>query len=253
VKSSIGCFFLDTCILISEILNENNPRIQKLKKDAAFHDVRCYVSDSVEKETEKKVKETTDFLGNAIKDTLCIHLVESRKGRKIPIPDPMTNDDIKALEELFYGFQTAVRKSGIALPNPLSSIEEWVISYLSEKLDEGRKIGIDEFAVDLVKSILKLTGSIQDSYDYLISFEKGFVKKRSVILNPKTVYDVDMLGVHNLDSEHIASAVENQRNSSEKTAFVTLDFSTILSKCDNIRTTLGIECCDPLYALHHLL
>jgi len=234
-------------------LNEDNPRIEKLKKDSDFHSIPCYVSDSVQKETEQKVKETTDFLGNAIKDTILIHLEDSRKKRKIPVSDPMTNDDIRALEELFSGFQSAIRTTTLALPNPLSLIEEWVISYLSEKLDKGILIRITDFVRELVKSILQLASTIQDSYDYLITFEKSFVRKKTVPLDSRITSTIEMLNIHAPDSDHIASAIVSQVNTSEKTVFVTLDFSTILSKRDDIRMNFGLECCDPLYALHHLV
>jgi hypothetical protein len=176
-------------------LKENNPRIVKLKNDAYSHNIPCYISDSVEKETEKKVKETTDFLGNAIKDTLLLHLEDSRRKRRIPVSDPMTNDDIKALEELFLGFQSAMRTTSIALPNPLSLIEEWVISYLSEKLDKGIAISILDFVRELVKSVLQLTSSIQDSYDYLVTFEKDFIKKKSVPMDSRITSSIEALGI----------------------------------------------------------
>lgn len=252
-RSSIGCFFLDTCVLISDILNENSPRIEKFKRDIDSHGIPCYFSDSVEREIEKKVKDTTDFLGKAIKDTISIHLEDSRERRRIPVSDPMTNDDIKALEELFFGFQSAVRSTSFALPNPLSLVEEWVISYLSEKLDKGITITISDFVMELVKSILRLTSSIQDSYDYLVTFEKSYIKKKTVPLDARLTSSIETLGIHTPDSDHIASAIISQGVGKEKTVFVTLDFSTILSKRDNIWTNFKIECCDPLYALHHLV
>jgi hypothetical protein len=252
-KSPVGCFFLDTCVLLSEILKENNPRIAKLKNDAHSHSIPCYVSDSVEEETKKKVKETTDFLGNAIKDTLLLHLEDSRKKHGISVSDPMTNDDIKALEELFTGFQSAIRTTSTALPNPLSLIEEWVISYLSQKLDKGTSISIVDFARELVKSVLQSASSIQDSYDHIVTFEKDFVKKKSMPNDSRITSSLEKLGIHAPDSNHIASAIVNQGSKSEKTVFVTLDFSTILNKRDSIKTSHGIDCSDPLYALHHLV
>ena len=239
--------------MISEILNENNPRIAKLKRDIDSHGIHCYVSDSVEKETAKKIKETTDFLGNAIKDVVLIYLEESRRNRRIPVFDPLTNDDVKALEELFYGYQSAIRTTGIALPNPLTLIEEWVVSYLSDKLDEGTSITIADFGKELVKSVLQLSGNIQNLYDYLVTFEKSFIKKKSVALDSRITSAIERLGVHAPDSDHVASAILNQGITKEKTVFVTLDFSTILSVRDSIRMNHDLECCDPLYALHHVV
>ena len=248
----MGCFFLDSCVLISEILNENNPRIEKFKNDVKTHSIPCYFSDSVEKETQAKVNTTTNFLGNAIKDTILIHLEESRRKRGISVSDPMNNDDIKALEQLFNGFHSAVRTSGVSLPNPLSLIEEWVISYIARNLDKGVSFDISDLIRDLIKSVLKLSVDIQNSLDLLIKFERGFVQKKSVPFDTRISTSIQALGIHSSDADHIASAIANHCASSEKTIFVTIDFSTLLNKRDAIRTTHGIECCDPLYAFHHL-
>jgi hypothetical protein len=254
LKSPAGCFFLDSNILIPEILTQNNVRIWKLKKDASSHKIPCYFSDSVKVETEKKVRDTTDFMGKAIKDTLVVQLEDSRTKRGIPLSDPLTVQDIKALEDMFYGFH-GIARTQRTLTDPISLIEEWVISFLAEKLDKGISITIPDLGRELVKSVLKLTVNIQESYDNLVTFEKGFVNKKNVLVDSrmvKTVADLELLGIHAPDSDHVASAIMNQILSSEKTVFVSLDFSTILNKRDTIRMNFRIECCDPLYAIHHL-
>lgn len=247
----MGCFFLDSCVLISEILNENNPRIRKLKNDAQSHHIPCYFSNSVEKEIQDKVIATTDFLGNALKDTILIHLEDSRNKRGISVTDSVNNDDIKALEELFNGFRGAVRTIG-SLPNPLILVEEWVISYLADNLNKRASIGIADFVKELVKSVLKLTVEIQNSLDFFITFERGFVKKKSVPFDSRISTSIEKLGIHSPDSDHIAGAIANQCITSQKTIFVTIDFNTILNKRDVIQKNHRIECCDPLYAFHHL-
>jgi hypothetical protein len=193
-------------------------------------------------------------MGNAIKDTLITQLEDSRRNRGISLSDPLTVQDIKALEELFYGFHGAARARG-TLTEPIGLIEEWVILFLAEKLDKGISITISDLGRELVKSVLKLTVNIQDSYDNLVTFEKGFVKKKNIPADPRmvrTVANLELLGVHAPDSDHVASAIMNQILSSEKTVFVSLDFSTILNKRDIIWRDFRIECCDPLYAFHHL-
>jgi hypothetical protein len=254
IKNPAGCFFLDSNILIPEILTQNHVRILKLKKDATSHNIPCYFSDSVKSETEKKVRDTTDFIGNAIKDTLVTQLEDSRRKRRISLSDSLTVEDIKALEDLFYGFHGAARAHG-TLTDPISLIEEWVILFLAEKLDKQISITISDLGRELVKSVLKLTVNIQDSYDNLVTFENGFVKKKNIPADPrmvKTVADLELLGIHAPDSDHVASAIMNQILWSQKTVFVSLDFSTILNKRDIIRMNFRIECCDPLYAFHHL-
>lgn len=247
-----GCFFLDSCVLISEILNENDSRIRKFKTDVDVHDIPCFFSDSVEIETNDKITGTIDFLGKALRETIQIHLEETRKKRHIAVSDPISNDDIRALEELFNGFHSAVRTSGVVLPNPLSFIETWIVSYLAKILDDGTSISIDDFIKEMVKSILKLTSEIQNSLDFLVTFEKSFVKRKSIPFNPIVSASLEGMGIHSPDSDHIASAIVNQCSAKETTIFVTLDFRTILNKRNSILTNFKMMCCDPLYAVHHL-
>jgi hypothetical protein len=235
-------------------LGQSGARISKLKKEAISNDIPCYISESVKVETERKVKDTTDFMGNAIKGTLIAQLESFRRSQRMSPSDPLTVQDIKALEDLFYGFHSAAGSQG-TLRDPVRLIEEWIISFLAEKLAEGTPITISDLAKDLVKSVLILTAGLQDSYDNLVTLEKSFVKKINIPIDPrkiKIVFDLETLGVHAPDSDHIAEATIHQLLTSEKTVFVTLDFRTILNKRDIIRTNRMVECCDPLYAFHHL-
>lgn len=252
-STSVGCFFLDTCIILSDILRENTPRIEKLKQDSSFHAVPCYISDSVENESYKKVKETCIFLGDVVRETMRYSLLDSRGKRNIPPTAPMDSNDVKVLEDLFSYYHNAVRTTKIGLPSPVSEIEEWAISFLGEKLDKGVAIDVNQFLLELVKNLLKLTSSIEDLYDDLVTFQRSYVKKKSVTVDASTINQLQAIGVHEPDYYHIASAISYQTNSKEKTVFVTLDYTSILDKRYKIRKQLRIECCDPLYALHHLV
>ncbi len=253
-KRPTGCFFLDSSILIPEILALNNARIRKLKKDVLSHKIDCYFSESVRVETEKKVTDTINFLGNAIKNTLVLQLESSRRMHGISLSDPITNDDILDLEEFFYSYH-GVARALRTLTDPVSLVEEWIISFLSDKLDKGNTVTISDLANELVTSVLRLSVGIQDSFDFLVTFEKSFVKKKIIPVDPRLVRiiaSLQAIGIHSPDSDHIANATMNQILSLEKTVFVTLDFSTILNQRGNIIAAHGIMCSDPLYALHHL-
>jgi hypothetical protein len=251
-KGGTGCFFLDTCILISEILNEKNEKIEKFKKDALSNKIPCYFSDSVENETQKKVTDTINYIGSSLKDIILTHLTASRRRRRKSISDPIDNDDIKALEDLFNTCHSTARASGLTLPNPLVHIETWVISYLSDVLAKGMPMSINYFIKELVKSVLTFTIAIQNAIDYLITYQQGFVKKQTVASNVALSVAINNAGIHNPDNDHIASAITYQSASSTKTIFVTLDFTTILRRRKSIHRNFGIECSDPLYAFHHL-
>lgn len=224
-----------------------------MKKDSSFHRIPCYVSDSVQTESYKKIQQTSNFLGNVVRETIQDCMSESRKERGIPPTDPITSDDVKALEDLFSAYQDAIRITRIGLLGPVSLIEEWTISFLGEKLDQRVAITINQFMIKLVKKLLKLTSSIEDLYDDLITFQKGFVKTKKITLDSRIIFSVKTLGIHKPDCDHIASALIHQINTGEKTVFATLDFSSILDKRHEIVKQLSIECCDPLYALHHLV
>lgn len=244
---------MDTCVILSDILKQNTPRIEKLKKDSSFHNILCYVSDSVEKESYEKVQETSSFLGNVVRETIKYSLLDARKKDNISLTDPMSSYDVKVLEDLFSFYHNAVRTTKIGLPSPVSMIEEWTISFLGEKLDKGVTIGIDQFLTELVKKLLALTRFFEDLYDNLVTFQKSFLKRKTVALNAQTIDKLKALGIHEPDYYHISSAIDHQTNSKEKAVFVTLDYASILNKRHVILKKLGIECCDPLYALHHLV
>lgn len=215
--------------------------------------IPCYICDSVQKETTKKVKETSDFLGNVVRDIMKYQLEEGRKKRNVPLSDSMTTNDILTLEDLFYIFYEHQRNSKVGLIAPIALIEEWTIPFLADILDKGTKMDIDGFLIELVKSLLRLTSEIGDLYDDLVTFQKGFVKTCIEATDSRIVSAVEMLGIHKPDCDHIASAIIHQTGTKEKTVFVTFDFKTILDLRDELRRQFSLECCDPLYALHHVV
>jgi hypothetical protein len=239
--------------VLSSILGQNAQRVEKLKKDSVSHKIPCYICDSVQQEISKKVKETSDFLGNVVRETMKFQLEECRKKHNIAVSDPMTTGDILALEDLFYYFYDSQKKTRVGLIAPIALIEEWAIPFLADILDKGIKMDIDGFLRELVKSLLKLTSEIGDLYDDLVTFQRGFVKACSVATDSRIVTEVEALGIHKPDSDHIASVIIHQVGTKEKTIFVTFDVKTILDIRDELRKRYNIESCDPLYALHHIV
>lgn len=106
-----GCFFLDTSVLLSEILNQNTSRIEKIKKDVRFSAVPCYISDSVVRECKQKIEDTVNFLGNIIRTTIKLGLEESRRDRGVSITSPIASEDIIALEKIFSLLYGSMRKT----------------------------------------------------------------------------------------------------------------------------------------------
>lgn len=234
-------------------MQENTSRIEKLRRDCDFHHIPCYISDSVKEESYKKVQQTLDFLGNIVRETMKYSLEESRNKNSIPITNPMNSNDIKALEDLFSMYHSAVRTTRVGLPSPIGLVEEWTISFLGQELDQHVSITIPDFLRELVKKLLVLTSSIEDLYDDLVTFERRYVKTRTVTLNSRIVGKVQSIGIHGPDCDHIASVLIDETKLGIKAVFITLDFTSILRKRHVISRRLGIECCGPLYGLHHLI
>lgn len=247
-------FFLDSCILIPEVLVQNNERINKLKKDAACHNIPCYFSNSVKLETETKVTDTINFIGTTIRTNLVSQLENSRKQRRISFSAPLTNEDIKVLEDAFYSIHGAARSQG-SLTNPVGLVEEWAISYLADKLNNGVVITIMELGTELIKGLLKFTVALQDSCEYLLTFEKGFVKKKSLPADRRfgiIKANLETEGIHVPDSDNLSCAILNQQLNSERTIFVTFDYRTILNNRAILKSNHDLECSDPLYAVYHI-
>jgi len=249
---SSGCFFLDTTILLSQILKENSVRIEKLKNDIKSYKIPCYISDSVQNECKDKIEKALNFVGQIVKDTINLRLEEERTRRRISLTSPISSDDIIALEKTFSLLHGAMKASH-KLTNPIEVIEEWTIKYLGEKLEQGTIFDKNQFMMELVKNILKVTSSIQDPYDELVTFERSFARKINVVIDLRIVDSLLNIDIHKPDSIHLACAWCHQINSNERTVFVTFDFSSIISKQDEIRKLLNLVCCDPLYAIYHLV
>jgi len=249
-----GCFFIDSNIILSEILKQNKPRIDKFKRDVDFHGIPCYISESAKRECDTKIETTLNFLGTIIRESIKLALEESRRNRRISITSPISSDDIIALEKSFSTLHGATRAIQLPLFSPIQIVEEWAVAFLGEKLEQGVSIDIRQFLVELVKKLLALTSSIEDPYDELVTFERRFAKKINVVVDASIVDLLDRgMGIHEPNATHIASAISHQTNSNEKTVFVTLDFGSIIRRQDEIKRLLNIVCCDPLYAIYHLM
>lgn len=238
--------------MLSEILKENTPRIEKLKNDASCYSIPCYIPDSVKQECQEKVEKTTNFLGQTVREVVKIQLENFRNNNGIPLTSPITSADIIVLEELFLAFNYAARVTKTALPSPLADVEEWAITFLGEKLQKGVAMDVPNFMKELVKKLLAVASSVEDLYDDLVTFQKSFITKVNVAVNPITINSILKLGIHHPDATHIACAVDYQRNTKQKTVFVTLDYDAIIKIKHELEKLHNISCCDPLYAIHEL-
>jgi hypothetical protein len=244
---------LDANIIISDILSVSNPKIDKLKKDAQINKIPCYVSDSVRDEVKSKVQITTDFLGNLVRDTVYTALVDSRAKRHCSLNDPIDVYDVKALEMLFSECHKNVRRRG-SLVGPLSEVEQWSIQFIADKLDSGLCITIDDFVVELTKTLLKSISAIVNVCENLVDFEKGYIKIKHVTADSEVKQFTQLAetcGIHPPDSINVACAYQYQLLKNEKVVFTTEDYGIIKWKPNLWKHKIYIEISDPLYACYH--
>jgi rRNA maturation endonuclease Nob1 len=222
--------------------------MSKFKSDIARgpNVVQCLISESIKKECDDKIKQTTDFLGQTLSHSIKVALEERRK---VNPNSPLTYEDILALENVFMAWRLSSR--GGPIVSAIEAIEEWAITFLGEKINQRSDIDIQRFLLELTMKILNLIAEIQNPYDELISFEKGFIKKTNEIPDPHALNMLIQIGVHVIDATHIAVAV-NYVSKGERVAYVTTDYG-ILNKREEIREKVGITCCDPVYAIYHLM
>lgn len=248
-----GCFLLDTNIIISEILQKDDIRINKMKRDADFYNIQSYFSESVKRECKKKIEDTLKFFGEVVQDIIKRRLEDSKRKMGLPLSSPITYDDIIELEKEYSDLHGYILKT-YQLTQPIEIIEEWSINYLEDILKKGKGISIEQFVLELVMKVLDVGSKIQNPYDDFITFERSFALLKSGLITDQPIIDsLSSISTHHPDNEHIASAFSNQTTNEEKTIFVTNDYSSIINKREEIKQMLDITCCDPLYAIYHLI
>jgi len=234
-------------VILSEIVGQTIGRITKLKKDIVGQDlVTCFFSDSIKTECDKKMNQTTDFIGKTLKESIETSLLEQRKTN----PNiPLDYQDILALEDVFMIWRMSTR--GGPLISPIEAIEEWAITFLGEKVIQSMSIDIHAFLLELTKRTLLLMAKMQDPYDELITFERGWLQKTNEVPDPEAIKIMIQIGIHMDDANHIAVVVNHIRRE-ERAVFVTMDHR-ILSRREEISAEVGVKCCDPIYAIYHLM
>jgi predicted nucleic acid-binding protein len=252
------CFFLDANIVISQILNENDPRISKLMEDSKSQKIPCYISQTVKLEVANKVSRTTDYLGNTIRQTIKTALEDQRTRRNIPLDAPMDYEDVNALEDLFSVCHASARRQGAGqggcLVGPLTAIEEWSVKFIAQKLNNGDSFTIDDFILELTKVLLSTTSTIRDVFEYLVEFERGHIKIKTVNIDPqvrRVANIAEGYGIHHPDSLHIACAYYYELINHELSVFTTQDYGVINHRPDLLTHRIYARISDPLYALYH--
>lgn len=101
-----GCFHLDSCVILAEILSEYQSRMEKFRKDVSAFAIPCYVSESVQKECREKLERNTNFVGDIFRKMVEAYLQGVSVQRK-NLSLPPSYEDIKILEDMLFCFTKA--------------------------------------------------------------------------------------------------------------------------------------------------
>lgn len=245
-----GCFYLDSCVVLSEILGQHSARMTKFKKDVKEYEITCYVSESVMKECEGKIKKTTDFLGGILKDVIIVYLEGIRSPRKLDTAK-VSNDDLHRIKEAFLTVNQTAREFDL-ITDPFQAVEEWIVEKLEREIAKPKGITLDEFVASLTATILDEINKLQSDFERIVELEADYITKSNQTPDPQVAQILVQNGIHQPDADHISVVASHQKNVGEKVIFLTFDYKSILLKWDRIRRVSNIICCDPIYGLSHL-
>lgn len=254
--SVTGCFYLDSCVVISELLDENKERMDKFKRDVKNYTISCYVSETVINECKKKVTKTVDFVGNLLSNIIAGYLEKlgTPYQRDLAVT-PISNDDLHIIRTAFLEIGSNARKFDL-FSDPFQAVEEWIVEKYEGELDKAKKPTIYSLLTQLTAIILKEVNSLQSDFESLIELEASYIVQSIEIPDPLISAILVNNGIHQTDADNISVISSHQKNNHNKAIFLTFDYSTILrnwAKIQNSNVKLNnINCCDPIYGLSFL-
>jgi hypothetical protein len=246
-----GCFYLDSNVIFSDILEQNKSRIKKFKDDVANFNITCYVSQTVADECKNKIDKTADFLGNTLNQIIVTYLEGIRTSpRDLKVTAP-SNDDLKTLQDAFLTINQNAREFDL-ISDPLQAVEEWVVVELDKEVVKPTGITLNNFILSLTMMVLMKVNNLQADFEKLVEMESDYVKKSSENPDQTIINKLVAEGVHRPDADHISVVGVHNSHHTDKAIFLTLDYKSIILRWVKIRKLTGIECSDPIYGLSHL-
>lgn len=245
-----GCFYLDSCVLLSEILRQNESRMAKLRADVKNHDIACYVAEGVTKECKDKIKETTDFLGDIFKKTIVAYLEGPLSKRNLSQSKP-SNADLHIMRDAFLAINSNARQFDL-ISDPFQAIEEWIVVELEKELAKPTGKSLEDLLVSLTATTLKEITNLESDFERIVEFEAEYVKKSNQVPDKAMSDLLFSKGIHNPDCIHISVAFGHCNRTREKAVFLTFDYRTIIRRWFIIKRLSGVMCCDPIYGLSYL-
>ncbi|MEM0356963.1 MAG: hypothetical protein QXL77_01105 [Candidatus Bathyarchaeia archaeon] len=251
-----GCFYLDACVILADILQESRyqKRIDKLKKDVHKYNITCYVSNSVEEECKTKIEKTVDFIDNVLRKTIIIFLEKGPYQQRELDKCKISNEDLHLLNDAFLTLMKSQssKKGQSPLMDPIRAIEEYVVIKMEEEIEKNSQITLSEFIKRITALILKETTRIKSEFQRLILFEGDYITRSDQKEDPLvTAKLVQSAKIHYDDAVHISIVASHKKEKGEA-VFLTFDYHSILSKHNEIRKICDVVCCDPIYGLSYL-
>lgn len=244
--------------MLAHLTGQHQKVLEKLKKDIAKGGLDCAVSDSVVGECEDKINMLTDFLGRLLVEIIKEKVSGQRRVHKRSSNEAIDYRDVLAVERAFFEVDPhyviksiggRFAKGGLL---DLKSVEALIVDFLDVESSSKQPPDLPQAIVRLNALILKLISDLKMMFDSAIRIRHDLAKPIKIVPNPVDVAKLSVIGLHNDDANHIASAKEAEREGvCGRAVFVTVDYSTILPFQTDILNKIGIWCCDPLYAAYH--
>jgi hypothetical protein len=238
--------------VLSDVLGQNKSRMDKFKNDVKNYGISCLVSKTVQNECEDKIKRTTDFLGNTLKDVLVAYLEGVRGPTRDLTSAKPSNNDLHIIEEAFLTINQSAREFDL-FSDPFQAIEEWIVTSLDSEVTKMSEVSLSDFVQRLTATVLKEITQLLSDFETLVELEGDYVMKSSEIPDPVAIGNLLTIGIHQSDAAHISSVKSHVRHTGQNAIFITFDYRSILLKGARALTQAsGIVCCDPIYGLSHI-
>jgi hypothetical protein len=253
-----GSFFLDSSVVISEILGENETRMCKFKQDVNRHNISCFFSDSVATEIEEKINKTIKFLEFVLKDVIIKYLEGIILKPRDLSKSEISNEDLKTLQYAFLTVNRAARDFDL-LNDPFQAIEEWVIEKLEKEVEKPKKTFVSDFILFITAKIIEAITKLNSDLENYLEFENGFFNRYSEGTDEtitKILINQGKYSIKKQDALNISIISTYQNKTNNKAVFLTFDYSSILLFWEILQDRnpeiMKIDCCDPIYGLSFL-
>lgn len=252
--------YLDSCVILSKLLLENEHRTSHFFTKSEIENVQCVMTNSVYEECDKKITDSFDYVMNMIKGEIISDFINFLKGKGKTIDDKISKDDINDLENIFiyryYGPKKMGKKEASKpLKSAIMGIEREMIYFFEEALAKEEVMNIKDVIKEMVNIIQLYLINLKDNYDDLEITDN--IKLYNDDFDPLDIEDLEgirnnkYLRVHKADAIHLATAIKHLEKGDDKIVFVTYDYG-LLGVRSKIFLSYGLVCSNPLYALNYV-